>query len=301
MNESFPPVGFDVSILGLGQMGAACARALLRKGHRVAVWNRTSSKAASLRSEGAVVLDTPSEAVRASALSIISVSDHTAVLDILKEPGVAASLAGRLLLQTASGTKDELAIQQQIVHGQGGRFLAGIFLTFPSGLGQPHATAICAGDCIVSERQGQILADIARFQYLGLPLSSLIGAFLGVGHLMMSTLVLYFEAAAVARHFDVPIDSFCQVAMSAREETWRILSESTDRIRLEKYDASEAYIDALAGGMPSFLAMLRESGTPVLMAESMVRQLEYAYQRGGKGKDISFLANALRGSREIPS
>lgn len=44
-----------VSILGLGAMGSALARALLRDGHRVTVWNRTTSKAEPLVREGAAL------------------------------------------------------------------------------------------------------------------------------------------------------------------------------------------------------------------------------------------------------
>ncbi|MCZ6493189.1 MAG: NAD(P)-binding domain-containing protein, partial [Planctomycetota bacterium] len=31
----------DISVLGLGSMGAALARALQRAGHRITVWNRS--------------------------------------------------------------------------------------------------------------------------------------------------------------------------------------------------------------------------------------------------------------------
>ena len=43
----------DVSVVGLGAMGSALARALMRAGHRVTVWNRTASKAEALVREGA--------------------------------------------------------------------------------------------------------------------------------------------------------------------------------------------------------------------------------------------------------
>ncbi len=43
----------EVSVIGLGAMGSALVRALLRAGHRVTVWNRTSAKAEPLVREGA--------------------------------------------------------------------------------------------------------------------------------------------------------------------------------------------------------------------------------------------------------
>lgn len=35
----------EVSVIGLGAMGSALAGALLRDGHRITVWNRTTAKA----------------------------------------------------------------------------------------------------------------------------------------------------------------------------------------------------------------------------------------------------------------
>ena len=49
-----------VSIVGLGQMGAALARAYINAGHRVTVWNRTPSKAEPFQSQ-AKVAETPAQ------------------------------------------------------------------------------------------------------------------------------------------------------------------------------------------------------------------------------------------------
>jgi 3-hydroxyisobutyrate dehydrogenase-like beta-hydroxyacid dehydrogenase len=43
----------EVSVIGMGAMGSALARALLHNGHRVTVWNRTSAKAEPLARDGA--------------------------------------------------------------------------------------------------------------------------------------------------------------------------------------------------------------------------------------------------------
>ena len=44
----------DISIIGLGAMGSALARAQLRAGHKVTVWNRDPRKAELLVAEGAL-------------------------------------------------------------------------------------------------------------------------------------------------------------------------------------------------------------------------------------------------------
>jgi 3-hydroxyisobutyrate dehydrogenase len=50
------------AVLGIGIIGAAVARNLLRAGHEVVVWNRTRAKAEPLAGEGAEVVETPAEA-----------------------------------------------------------------------------------------------------------------------------------------------------------------------------------------------------------------------------------------------
>lgn len=60
----------DASIIGVGAMGSALASALLRDGHRVTVWNRTSAKAESLVRDGA------------SPVVLVCVDNHDVTRDI---------------------------------------------------------------------------------------------------------------------------------------------------------------------------------------------------------------------------
>jgi len=52
----------NLGVIGLGMMGQAMARNLLRAGHRVTVWNRTRSRAENLQAEGALIADAPADA-----------------------------------------------------------------------------------------------------------------------------------------------------------------------------------------------------------------------------------------------
>jgi 3-hydroxyisobutyrate dehydrogenase-like beta-hydroxyacid dehydrogenase len=46
----------EITVIGLGNMGSALARALLESGCAVTVWNRSLQKAAPLADNGAVVV-----------------------------------------------------------------------------------------------------------------------------------------------------------------------------------------------------------------------------------------------------
>ncbi|MGH3993945.1 MAG: NAD(P)-binding domain-containing protein, partial [Pseudonocardiaceae bacterium] len=65
----------EVTVIGLGAMGSALARALVQNGHATAVWNRSPEKAGALVSQGAVRAATVGEAVAASPLTIACVVD----------------------------------------------------------------------------------------------------------------------------------------------------------------------------------------------------------------------------------
>lgn len=72
-----------ISVVGLGLMGRPMAGNLLKAGHVVTVWNRTSSRAQELTSAGAKLAQTPREAAAASDILITMVSDPPALEEVL--------------------------------------------------------------------------------------------------------------------------------------------------------------------------------------------------------------------------
>jgi len=76
----------EASIIGLGAMGSALARALLRDGHRVTVWNRTSAKADPLVRNGAVLAPSAASTVGASPTVVVCVDDYEVTNRILETP-----------------------------------------------------------------------------------------------------------------------------------------------------------------------------------------------------------------------
>ncbi|MFJ4221305.1 NAD(P)-dependent oxidoreductase [Curtobacterium luteum] len=74
-----------VSVLGTGAMGAGVAGSLRRAGHDVTVWNRTRERAEPLADAGAIVVDTPSEAVADAEVVLLTLFDTDAVVDVLEQ------------------------------------------------------------------------------------------------------------------------------------------------------------------------------------------------------------------------
>jgi 3-hydroxyisobutyrate dehydrogenase-like beta-hydroxyacid dehydrogenase len=83
-----------IGFIGLGKMGSAMARNLLRAGHQVAAWNRSRQKAEALAGEGARAADSPADACRDSQAVITMLADDSAVEQVVfGEDGVASALA----------------------------------------------------------------------------------------------------------------------------------------------------------------------------------------------------------------
>ena len=74
-----------VTVLGMGTMGAAMARALLRSGFEVTVWNRSPEKSKPLADDGARVATGPADAVRDADVVLTMLFDSRAVLEVAAE------------------------------------------------------------------------------------------------------------------------------------------------------------------------------------------------------------------------
>ena len=84
-----------ICVLGTGLLGSGFARALIRAGESVHVWNRTPAKAKALEADGAVAFDDPAAALREASRIHVVLSDDDAVEAVL---AAAAVPAGALVI-----------------------------------------------------------------------------------------------------------------------------------------------------------------------------------------------------------
>lgn len=135
----------DVSVIGLGEMGSALARAFLAGGKSVTVWNRTSARAAPLEPMGAMRAPSVAAAVAASPMVVICLSDYAATSDVLGQDGVAELLGDRLVVQLTSGTPRQARALDAWAAAHGARYLDGAIGAWPRQIGGPDAGIIVVG------------------------------------------------------------------------------------------------------------------------------------------------------------
>jgi 3-hydroxyisobutyrate dehydrogenase len=90
-----------VAVLGTGIMGAGMARSLLREGHEVTVWNRSTEKAKPLAGDGARVAESAADAVAGADVVITMLFDTDAVAETI-EPVLPRFRDGAVWVQTST-------------------------------------------------------------------------------------------------------------------------------------------------------------------------------------------------------
>ena len=110
----------SITFLGTRLMGAPMARNLLKAGFNVSAWNRTRSKAEALGGDGALVFDTPQQAVAGADYVITMLSDGPAVHELMINQGVAAAMKkGATILDMGSIKVSEAKSNAKIFSSMG--------------------------------------------------------------------------------------------------------------------------------------------------------------------------------------
>lgn len=132
-----------ISVIGLGAMGSALARTLLKAGHPVTVWNRSPAKAAPLQVEGALLAPSVAEAITAGEITLICVDNYAVSQQLLDE--ATDAVGGKLLVQLSTGSPQEARALETWSHTHGAHYLDGAILCFPDQIGSAEANIISSG------------------------------------------------------------------------------------------------------------------------------------------------------------
>ena len=111
--------------LGLGIMGSAMAKNLLKAGFKVTVWNRSQDKCAELAALGASVAATPAEVTASCAITVAMLADPAAAHEVCFGPqgalqGIEAGRGYVDMSTVDAATAIEIGAA---IAGKGGRFL----------------------------------------------------------------------------------------------------------------------------------------------------------------------------------
>lgn len=146
-------------------MGQALAGAFLKAGHPTTVWNRTASKADRLVSEGARPAAGVGDALKASPVAILCVTDYSVVFDLLGDRDLA--LGGTTLINLTSGDSAQAREAAQWAERRGARYLDGAIMAVPSAIGSSEAVILSSGPQADFEAHRSALEALGTVTHLG--------------------------------------------------------------------------------------------------------------------------------------
>lgn len=154
-----------VTMLGLGTVGIPIAEAFLAAGHPTTVWNRSPSKADAVVAKGARRAATVVDAVSASPLVVVCVSNYDAANELLASAG--GALAGRVLVNLTTGTPAEARDMAAWAAAHGADYLDGAIMAVPQTIGLPQAVLLYSGSTPAFQAHDLALGSLGTSRYLG--------------------------------------------------------------------------------------------------------------------------------------
>ncbi|MDE3722079.1 NAD(P)-binding domain-containing protein [Nocardiopsis sp. N85] len=288
-----------VTVIGLGLMGSALARAFVRAGHPTTVWNRSPDKAAPLVAEGARHPGTIEAAVAASPLVITCLSTYDATLAALAP--TAAGLRGRTLVTLNSGTPAGARRMAEWASGHGARFLDGAVKDVPTAVGGADTLLYYCGDREVFDEHGPTLRVLGGATvHLGdePDLASLYETAVGVP--LLPALLGFFEGAALMRRRGLTAGALVPYSVRWLEMIASILPLLAEEIDAGHYTDPISTVNTFHVGIPEARLAAEEAGVDATWRAAMDDLLERAVAEGLGERSIATLYELLAGPAPRP-
>lgn len=286
-----------VSVLGLGNMGSALARAFLARGHHVTVWNRTANRVEPLRGAGAAVAPTALAAVEASPLVVVCMMRYLDIEEHLGTVDASSALQGRTLVNLMLGTAAEARSMEAWAQGRGAAYLDGAIPVFPGDVGLAGTAVAFAGDAGAWEMHRETLASLGgRNEFFTGEVSgpNVLENALSVWFLHAAILSL-IEAAATARALGLSQAAIASRVSEVLEVLGRGIPAVWDDLAAERWVDAQATLDVHLAALATARVDARDAGCRSGTLESAMALLEDAVEAGLAGGNLARLAAWLQG------
>lgn len=279
-----------VSVLGLGSMGSALAYCLLKNGHDVSVWNRSSEKAVALAKAGALVCVSADESVAESDFVLICIKSHREVLSLIS--GLETPIKGKTLCDMSTGdTQDAERLVSKITE-RDADFMLGMINAYPSGIGAAETTILTVGNSESWARYGDIIRQLGgNSAHVGETPAALAALFAGLFTVRQGFMFGMIYGAHVCHRAGISMQVFCdQIPASLKlvNDYYDLFAKTVPQ---EEFDDPEASLKVYALAQEDALKTFRSLDAPVDFIQIMYDQTKSAWDVGLGEKQLTVLAS----------
>lgn len=284
---------FDVSVLGLGAMGARMAQTLIKQGKRVAIWNRSPAKAEALRDAGAHSCETAEAAILASPVTILVLLDQNAVNDVFDQVDQGRAFEGRTIVNFTTNSRDESLRLARLVEEGGGRFVKGTIVAYPRNIGHPETFAIYSGDPLAVSGCSDVLKLIAPNEII-LPLDEAYAFSVTLHSFMFSAMAAFYEAVRASEHFgQAPAETAKLIRKVSEYFVSDALHDAVRRLEIGDFSGDQAKLDVHASAFENLAKANHMNGAQIPIFEAVCRTIQGAQAMGLGDQDIVAMTEAL--------
>ena len=282
----------DLSVIGLGKMGAALASTLLQSGRSVTVWNRSAAKAGPLVEAGAILASSPEQAIAASDATIVCIKTHKTTTELLTP--LSGQLSGKTILDLSTGGAEEATELVKMLTAAGAQWHIGMINAYPSGIGKAETAILCAGPPEVWDRwQDAIRALGGASAHVGTEAAAIPGLFAAMFTARQGFMFGLIYGGAVCRKAGLPMEVFAAQVPVTLGMAGNYADLFMRTVPTRTYDDPGAtvavYLAALDDVMATFEATETPDAFPRLMRDLARRGVDEGYA----GKEHTSLVEML--------
>jgi 3-hydroxyisobutyrate dehydrogenase-like beta-hydroxyacid dehydrogenase len=290
----------NISVIGLGSMGLALAKTLLKSDSKISVWNRTLSKSQDLNNKGAHVCLSPIEAFQCSEIIIVCLSNYKAWNNIIDSNQIDMDLSKKTIVQLTSGSIEEVTAHSDWVKKHNGNLLEGAIISFPTEIGTKDSSIILAGNNEVIENCKEIIS-------LLFPIHTNLGDNL-IGPTVLSRalvsgglagLIGMMNGVAICQKADISLDHFKDIYIGRinpmiNQESRRII----EAIVAEDTKSTEASISAWGHGQEALLSISKTLDAKLDFQLALNSLFKQAVKAGVEDHDLSAMVKIFKMNKQ---
>ena len=284
----------DISVIGLGMMGAALASALLRSGRSVTVWNRSAEKAAPLIEAGATLASSPEEAVADSEATIVCIKTHKTTTELLKP--FSRQLSGKTILDLSTGSAEAANELVEMLTAAAAQWHIGMICAYPSGIGKEETAILCAGPPEVWDRWGDTIRVLGGAStHVGTDAAAIPGLFAAMFTARQGFMFGLIYGGAVCRKAGLPIEAFAAQVPFVTDEVGEYAEIFMRTVPTRQYDDPGATVAVYLAALEDALATFEGTGTTDTLPRLMRDLAQRGVDEGYAGQELTSLVEVLAG------
>jgi 3-hydroxyisobutyrate dehydrogenase-like beta-hydroxyacid dehydrogenase len=283
----------DVSVIGLGAMGAKLALALINSGREVVVWNRVRSKATPIVEAGAILTMSVGDAVRASPVTVVCISNHRDALQLFQvDPD---SVVDKLVVELSSGDGPDGAALADWIGSHHGQYLTGDIISYPEGIGKADTMIVVTGADDAWHIGEPILKCLGgRTTRIGVDHAKLATINAALGSARLGFMFGMIDGALMCEKLGVPADVYLEMLPS----TFPLMADYVDlasrTIPTEQFENPSATLATYADAVNDISKGFEEAGINAAFFEFIGAQLQRGIDAGLGDQELTSIIKILR-------